>query len=54
MEKKLLDLKKSVYELTEEYPEIVEILKSLGFENIANPAMLKTAGRIMTLPKGQK
>ena len=27
-------------------------MKSLGFESIASPGMLNTAGRIMTLPKG--
>jgi hypothetical protein len=27
-------------------------MKELGFENISNPAMLNTAGRFMTIPKG--
>jgi hypothetical protein len=27
-------------------------MKGLGFESIANPAMLKTAGRFMNIPKG--
>lgn len=50
--RKILDLTKSVYELIKEYPEIAEIMKNLGFESITNPAMLNTAGRIMTIPKG--
>lgn len=50
--KKTLDLNKSVYELIKEYPEVAEVMKNLGFESITNPAMLNTAGRIMTIPKG--
>lgn len=49
---KLLDLDQSIWNLVHQYPEAVEILASLGFENITNPAMLNTAGRIMTLRKG--
>ena len=33
MEKKL-DLSKSVYDLVKEYPEVTEIMKSLGFIEI--------------------
>ncbi|WP_099469005.1 DUF1858 domain-containing protein [Konateibacter massiliensis] len=49
---KTLDLNKSVYELTKEYPEIVDILSELGFKDITKPGMLNTAGRFMTIPKG--
>ena len=31
---KTLDFSKSVYELTQEYPEVVEIMASLGFTDI--------------------
>ncbi len=51
MEKKI-DLKKSVYELSCEYPEIVDILYELGFKDITKPGMLQTAGRFMTITKG--
>lgn len=47
-----IDLSKTVYELWKEDPEIVEIMKDLGFESITNPRMLSTAGRVMTIPKG--
>jgi len=47
-----LDLRKTVYELCMDDPEIMEIMKELGFDNIASPGMLKTAGRFMTIPKG--
>ncbi len=47
-----IDMKKTVYELSKEDPEIVGIMKELGFESIANEGMLNTAGRFMTIPKG--
>ncbi|NLL41913.1 MAG: DUF1858 domain-containing protein [Firmicutes bacterium] len=49
---KTIDLSKTVYELVQEYPELVEVMREIGFANITNPAMLKTAGRVMTIPKG--
>jgi threonyl-tRNA synthetase len=49
---KIIDLQKTVYEITRDYPEIIEILKELGFYDIVKPGMLQTAGRFMTLPKG--
>ena len=54
MEYKMLDLNKSVYELTQEYPEVVEIMASLGFTEITKKAMLLSVGRMMTIPKGAK
>ncbi len=49
-----LDLGHSVYSLCTEYPELVEILRGLGFVDIVKPGMLQTAGRFMTLPNGAK
>ena len=49
---KVIDLSRSVYELCKENPEIMDTLKELGFDQITNPAMLNTAGRFMTIPKG--
>lgn len=49
---KTLDLGKTVYELTREYPELTDILFQLGFQEITKPGMLNTAGRFMTIPKG--
>lgn len=48
---KIIDLNKSIYELHNQYPEILEFMKDLGFRDIS-PAMLNTAGRFMTIPKG--
>jgi hypothetical protein len=47
-----IDLKKSVYELTEAYPELIDILKELGFLGIVNPVVRNTLGRATTIPKG--
>lgn len=49
---KALDLGKTILELTDQYPELIDVLKNMGFSEITNPVMRKTAGRIMTIPKG--
>ncbi|HBB17459.1 MAG: hypothetical protein A3J94_11535 [Syntrophus sp. RIFOXYC2_FULL_54_9] len=49
---KVIDLDKTVYELAEQYPELTGIMKEIGFLGIANPVMLNTMGRVMTIPKG--
>jgi len=49
---KEIDLNKSVYELTETYPELIEILKELGFLGVVNPVVRKTIGRMTTIPQG--
>lgn len=49
---KVIDLSKTVYAICTESPEVIDILRGLGFKGITNPGMLNTAGRFMTLPKG--
>lgn len=49
---KEIDLNRSVYELCTEYPEVADIMREIGFKDIANPGMLNTVGRFMTIPKG--
>lgn len=49
---KVLDIHKSIYDLTKDYSEVAGIMKSLGFEKITDPLMLSTAGRYMTIQKG--
>ncbi|MFZ5988171.1 MAG: DUF1858 domain-containing protein [Bacillota bacterium] len=49
---KVIDLSKTVHDLCKENPEVVDVMRELGFESITNPAMLNTAGRFMTIPKG--
>jgi hypothetical protein len=49
---KTIDFSKTVYELCKEDPQVIEIMKELGFEQITNPASLNTVGRFMILPQG--
>lgn len=49
---KSINLAKTVFDLTEQYPELLVILKDIGFLGIANPVMRNTVGRVMTIPKG--
>ncbi|MBU5438971.1 DUF1858 domain-containing protein [Tissierella sp. MSJ-40] len=50
--KKVIDLNKTVHELFKENPEIIEILKEVGFDQIANSNMINTVGKFMTVKKG--
>ena len=49
---KEIDLNKSVYDLTETYPELIAILKDLGFLGVGNAVARNTLGRITTIPQG--
>lgn len=49
---KSIDLRKSVFDICQEYPEIPDLLFELGFHDIVKSGMLHTAGRFMTIPKG--
>lgn len=49
---KIINLNDSVHELCIAYPELMDILKDIGFKDIVKPGMLQTAGRFMTIPKG--
>ena len=49
---KEIDLNKSVYELTEAYPELIPILKELGFLGVSNAVVRNTIGRVTTIPQG--
>jgi hypothetical protein len=48
---KELDFTKSVYDLTEQYPELIPILKELGFWGVVSQVTRNTVGRVMTLPQ---
>lgn len=51
---KVLDLSRSVYELANEYPELVDIMAGLGFTEITKKLALNSVGKVMTIPKGAK
>jgi len=44
---KKIDLTRTVYELTQEYPELIQIMEKLGFTEITKKPMLMSAGKIM-------
>jgi len=49
---KIIDFSKTVYEICKETPEVISVMRNLGFESITNPTALMTVGRFMTIPKG--
>ena len=49
-----IDINDSVLNIVTKCPDAAVVLKDLGFEQIVNPVMLKTMGKIMTLPKASK
>ncbi|MBR3018352.1 MAG: DUF438 domain-containing protein [Clostridia bacterium] len=51
---KQLDLNRSVFELAQEYPELIEIMANLGFSEITKKPVLHSVGKIMTISKGAK
>lgn len=51
---KNINLKLSIYQLVEENPELVPILEELGFVEVTRKNMLKSVGKVMTIPKGAK
>lgn len=51
---KVIDLSKSVYEICDEYPEVIGKLMTLGFESLEDSTMRNTAGRFVTLPRAAK
>lgn len=51
---KKIDFNRSVYELTKDYPELIEILAGLGFTEITKKVMLNSVGKLTTIPKGAK
>lgn len=52
MDNKIIDLNRSVFELCNEYNELIPILSEIGFTDITKKGMLTTVGRFMTIPKG--
>ena len=51
---KKLDLKRTVFELIEEYPELAELMAKLGFSEVTKTAMLHSVGKLTTIPKGAR
>lgn len=52
MADKIADLNKTLYDLTTEHPELIEVLFELGFMGVKNPVMRETHGKQMTVKTG--
>ena len=51
---KYFDIKDKVYDVTEKYPEIIEVLAGAGFENLKNDMMRKSMGKLLSLETALK
>lgn len=49
-----IDLNRPIKEIVTECPEVIEIMKTLGFTKITNPTMMNTVGRVITINKGAR
>jgi hypothetical protein len=49
---KTIDLHRTLFELTEEYPELIDIFFKIGLEGVIHPEMRRTGGKIMPVIKG--
>lgn len=49
---KEIDLSSTLYDLTEAHPELIDILKEMGFFGVTRPAVRNTLGRVTTLTQG--
>lgn len=52
MEAKIIDLDRTLYDLTTEHPELIDVLFELGFMGARNPVMRETHGKQMTVRAG--
>lgn len=51
---KTIDLSKSVYDLSRQYPEFVPIMVELGFKEMQNSMNLQAMGRMINPVEGAK
>ena len=51
---KYFDIKDKVYDVTEKYPELIEVLAGAGFENLKNDMMRKSMGKLLSLETALK
>ena len=51
---KEIDANSTIHELTQAYPELIDILKDVGFAGVANPVARNTVGRVTTLVQGSE
>lgn len=49
---KVIDLNRTLYDLTEEYPELIKVFSDLGLAGAGNALLRKTLGRKVTIKEG--
>ena len=49
---KKIDLSRTVYDLTTQYPELIEVLAGLGLTDIRKKFLRNSVGKLITIPKG--
>ena len=49
---KKIDLSRTVYDLTTQYPELIEVLAGLGLTDIKKKFLRNSVGKLITIPKG--
>ena len=49
---KKIDLSRTVYDLTTQYPELIEMLAGLGLTDIRKKFLRNSVGKLITIPKG--
>ena len=52
MAAKIVDLDRTLYDLTTDYLELIDILFALGFMGVKNPVMRESHGKQMTVRAG--
>ncbi|MGC7872169.1 DUF1858 domain-containing protein [Desulfosporosinus sp. SYSU MS00001] len=49
-----IDLNRTLFDLTEQYPELIQIFLEIGLEGVIHPEMRRTGGKIMPVIEGLK
>ena len=49
---KEINVNKTLYELTEQFPELITLLGDIGFMGVKNPIVRKTLGKKINLKEG--
>ncbi|OGO19073.1 MAG: hypothetical protein A2Z15_02245 [Chloroflexi bacterium RBG_16_50_11] len=49
---KEINLNSSLFDITEQFPELIPVLVKQGFQGVANEQMRTSHARVMTIPKG--
>lgn len=48
---KLISVNEKIFNLVQQDPEVLDVLLELGFHHMADPDMVSTVGKIMTISK---